>query len=77
MVAMGRNDDLYYNQSRCPDPTAYKALKSIIQEEVEDAELNKKAHNLVNVLKVVADLAGFEVVGRIQIRHKETKKKFK
>lgn len=40
----------YYNDSGCPDPTAYEALKPIIQ---EDAALEKKVHNLINVLKFI------------------------
>ena len=71
---MKRNNDLYFNQSGCPDPTAYQALKPIIQEE---KELDKKVHNLVNVLKFIVEWAGFEFIGRIQLRHKESRKEFK
>lgn len=71
---MGRNNDLYFNSSGCPDPTAYQALKPIIQEE---KNLDKKVHNLVNVLKFIVEWAGFEFIGRIQLRHKESGKEFK
>lgn len=40
----------YYNDSGCPDPTAYEALKPIIQ---EDAALEKKVHNLIMEIKKV------------------------
>ena len=71
---MGKNNNPFYNASGCADPTAYYGLKPIIQEE---HDLEKKVHNLVNVLKFIVEWAGFEFIGRIQIRHKETGKEFK
>lgn len=64
----------FYNSEGYPDPTAYNALKPIIKEE---HELDKKAHNLVNVLKFIVEWAGFEFVGRIKLKHKKTGKEFK
>lgn len=63
-----------FNASGCADPTAYEALKPIIQ---EDAALEKKVHNIVNTVKFIVDWAGFEMIGRIQIRHKESGREFK
>lgn len=63
-----KNSEGYY------DLTAYGALKPIMQ---ENAEMDKKAHNLVNVVKFIVDWAGFEVVGRIQIRHKASGKEYR
>jgi len=71
-VAKGRNP--YFNESGCADPTAFNALKPIIKEE---NDLDKKVHNLVNVLKFIVDWAGFEFIGRIQIKDKKTGKEFK
>ena len=34
----------------------------------EEAELNKKVHNLISVLKFIIDWAGFELIGRIEVR---------
>ncbi|MGW8381261.1 hypothetical protein ACWB45_00570 [Streptococcus parasuis] len=67
----GRNPK--YNASGCADPTAFEALKSMIQ---EDAALEKKVHNLVNTVKFIVDWAGFEMIGRIKIMHKESGKEF-
>lgn len=64
----------YYNDSGCPDPTAYEALKPIIQ---EDAALEKKVHNLINVLKFIVEWAGFEFIGRIKIRDKKLGREFR
>ena len=64
----------YYNDSGCADPTAYEALKPIIQ---EDAALEKKVHNLINVLKFIVEWAGFEFIGRIKIRDKKSGREFR
>ena len=71
---MGDKKDLKYNQSGCADPTAYEAISNIIKEE---KELVKRVHNLINVLKLIIDWAGFELIGRIEIRDKKTKKEFR
>lgn len=68
----GRNP--FLNQSGCADPTAYHALKPIIHDE---QELDKKVHNLINVLKFIAEWAGFEFIGRIQLKHKGSGKEFR
>lgn len=64
----------FYNAEGYPDPTAYEAMKPVIQEE---QQLEKKVHNLVNVLKFIIEWAGFELISRIQIRDKKTGKEFK
>ena len=71
---MGDKKDLKYNQSGCADPTAYEAISNIIREEIE---LGKKVHNLISVLKLIIDWAGFELIGRIEIRDKKTRKEFR
>lgn len=68
------NKNPRFNDSGCYDPTAYEALKPIIK---DDAILENKAHNLVNTLKFVVEWAGFEFIGRIQIRHKKSGREFK
>lgn len=62
------------NASGCADPTAFEALKPIIQ---EDTALEKKVHNLVNTVKFIVDWAGFEMIGRIQIRDKKSGREFR
>ena len=71
---MGNKNNPFNNCEGYADPTAYHGMKSIIHEE---QELDKKVHNLINVLKFIVEWAGFEVIGRIQLRHKETRKEFK
>lgn len=68
------NKNPYFNNSGCPDPTAFEALKPIIH---EDTALEKKVHNLVNTVKFIVDWAGFEMIGRIQIKDKKSGKEFR
>lgn len=66
--------DLYFNGSGYPDPTAYTALKPI---DKTDKELEKKVRALVDIIHDVSHIAGFEVVGKIHLKHKKTGKEFK
>jgi hypothetical protein len=68
------NKNPYFNESGCADPTAYAALKPIIQ---EDKAIEVRVHNLINTLKFIVDWAGFEFIGRIQIRHKKSRREFR
>ena len=61
----------YYNKEHYPDPTAYNAIVR------EEKELMDSVCNLVHVIKTICDFAGFEVVGRIEFRHKKSGKSFK
>ena len=67
---MAKND-LYYNGSGYPDPTAYHAMKSV------DTDLDKKVRTLVNIIHDVSHIAGFEVVGKVHLKHKRTGKEYK
>ena len=62
------------NASGANDPTAYEALKPIV---AQDNEIEKQVHKLISVFKTILNLAGFELVGRIKIKHKETRREFK
>lgn len=62
------------NASGCRDMTAYHALKPIFD---RDKEIERRVHKLIAVVKNIVDLAGFELVGRIEIRHKETRREFR
>lgn len=56
------------------DPTAYEGLKPVIR---EDAAVQNKLNKLITALKLVIDLAGFELIGRIQVRHRKSGKEFR
>lgn len=58
------------NTEGYPDPTAYHALRNI--QAAEDAE-KKRISELIRTLKYIIDLAGYEMVGGIQLRGKAGK----
>lgn len=56
------------------DVTAYLGTKNVIQEENEAERKNK---DLIHTFLLLADMAGFEIVGRITIKHKKTGRIFR
>lgn len=62
-----------FNKEGYYDPTAYEALKPIIR----DAAVQNKVNKLMTALKLVVDLAGFDLIGRIQVRHRKSGKEFR
>ena len=56
------------------DVTAYLGTKNVIQEENEAERKNK---DLIHTVLLLADMAGFEIVGRITIKHKKTGRIFR
>ena len=71
---MGAGRGPKYNASGLPDSTAYLALRPIIK---KDQEVEKRANRLIIALRCMIDLAGFELVERVVIRDKETRRVFK
>lgn len=57
-----------------PDPTAYNALRPIMQ---EDAALEGKVNFLIKVLKFIMAESGFELLARIEIKDKKTGRCFR
>ena len=74
---MGNNGKPWLNNSGYPDPTAYEAMKHIQNEEKRSSHVDSDAHMVVTTIKNILDLSGFELVERIQIRHKKTGKIFR
>lgn len=70
---MGKNPN-YVNAEGYADPTAFYGSKEVIKQQTE---LDKKVHSLVHCIRDVANLAGFEVVGRITFKHKKSGKEFR
>ena len=56
------------------DPTAYAALSKIRQEEIEQ---QRRASELIYVLKYIINKAGFELAARIELRDRRTGKEFR
>jgi hypothetical protein len=66
------NDKL--NKSGYHDPTAYMAIEKVSKEE---EELYLKVLELVKVFRNIANFAGFELVGRIHLKHRKTGREFR
>ena len=62
------------NASGYTDPTAYAALQKVSKEE---KELCRKVSELLKVLKTIIEWAGFELISRIEIRDKKTRREFR
>lgn len=62
------------NASGLPDPTAHDALLPIAQAE---AELEARTTRLIKALKTMIDLAGYDLVARIEIRDRDSGKIFR
>ena len=58
-------DELKRNGSGYYDPTAEKAIKTIVANE-------KKVTKLIKTIQAVAHLAGYEIEGRIVLRDKKS-----
>lgn len=68
----------YRNKEGYPDPTAGEALGAVVKEERQEArERNAAVTSLITMLKQIISLAGFELVGRIVLRDKETGKEYR
>lgn len=62
------------NASGLPDPTAHDALLPIAQAE---EELETRTTKLIKVLKGIIDLAGYDLVARIELRDRKSGKIFR
>lgn len=68
----------YRNKEGYPDPTAGEAIGKIAKEErIEQRERNAAVTSLITMLKQIISLAGFELVGRIILKDKETGKEYR
>ena len=64
----------WQNGSGYSDFTAYNAIKNV---SAEEHKIDRTANLVVNTVKNILELAGFELMGRIQIKHKKSGKVFK
>lgn len=62
------------NASGLPDPTAHDALLPIAQAE---EELEARTTKLIKVLKGIIDLAGYDLMARIELRDRKSGKIFR
>jgi len=65
--------DMKRNAEGYVDPTAYAALKSIARDE----KVEKKAAYVISIIKFIAKESGFELMNRIELRHKQSGRTFR
>ena len=70
----GDSDMGYKNSEGYSDPTAGVAMGSAKKQEQEIDKLN---HKVMQSFRLLLDLAGFEIVGRVTLRHKKLGRIFK
>ena len=63
-----------YNSEGYADPTAYYGTKEIIREE---SETEKRACDLIKVLKFIIRSCGFELIERVKIKDTKTGREFR
>lgn len=63
-----------YNSEGYADPTAYYGTKEIIREE---NETEKRAYDLIKVLKFIIRSCGFELIERVKIKNTKTGREFR
>lgn len=63
-----------YNSEGYADPTAYYGIKEIIREE---SETEKRAYDLIKVLKFIIRSCGFELIERVKIKDTKTGREFR
>lgn len=70
---------MYKNSEGYNDPTPGAAYANMCREERQQQEAERLAviGRLIPVLKQTAELAGFEVLGRIALRDKETGREYR
>lgn len=70
------------NQEGYADPTATIAVGRVAREEKEQSELEiheseKRAYDLIKVLKYIIRVAGFELTERVQLKDTKTGREYK
>lgn len=63
-----------YNSEGYADPTTYYGTKEIIREE---SETEKRAYDLIKVLKFIIRSCGFELIERVKIKDTKTGREFR
>lgn len=56
------------------DLTAYHGTRELVRQE---SEAERKNRGIIHTFRMIAELSGFEIVGRITLREKKTGRLFK
>lgn len=70
LITFNSRNNPYYNDKGYADPTAYQGIEAAATSEYR-ARFDAIAA-LIHTVKYICELAGFEVVGRITLRHRQS-----
>lgn len=62
------------NKSGYNDPTAYKGMMAVLREETDQ---QRRLNALIGVLKYIIDLAGYDLLNRIEVKDRRTGKEYR
>ena len=65
---------LHKNSEGYSDPTAYNAMTKVMREERERL---RRVSLAINIMKNVADLAGFDLLNRITLKDRKTGREYR
>ena len=65
---------IHKNAEGYSDPTAYHGMKKVLRAEQEP---EKRVNTLIGAIKALIDLAGFDLLNRIEIRDRRTGKEYR
>jgi len=71
---MNNKNNPKYNGEGYADPTAYYGTKDVIK--IEN-EADRRANELIHVLKFIIRNSGFELIERVQIKDKRSGREYK
>lgn len=69
-----QDKDIRKNVEGYSDPTAYTAMDKVLREEKERV---RRVSAVIGIFKAVADLAGFDLVARIELRDRKTGREYR
>ena len=71
---MADNRGLKKNKEGYSDPTAYKGMMSVLREETDQ---QRRLSALISVLKYIIDIAGYDLLNRIEVKDRRTGKEYR
>ena len=72
------NDNMSRNAEHYADPTPTAAMRNICRDEYQkEAARLDRIGDIVPLLRQMANIAGFEIIGRIPLRDKATGKEYR
>lgn len=68
----------FHNPEGYPDPTTHAAVSSVLREQQEKIiEADSRCNLLIKAIKNIIDLAGFDLLARIEVRDRKTGRNYR